>query len=114
MNSARHWNRRRDLLPADEGIALRTELRVAQKQLAPFRGLAPALEHMPIDQRPAVEIVVDVAGEDEAVHQRRPEEQLLEAPQRPEPDQIAAAEAYEVLPDMEPPVFPCRVDVADE
>src|SRR5437762_5759064 len=35
----------------DDRMPLGTELGVAEKQLAPFGGLAPALEHPPIDQR---------------------------------------------------------------
>ena len=94
--------------------ALRPHLRVSQEHLAPLRRLAPALEHAPIDQRPAVEVVVDVAREDEPVDQRRVEEQLLEALQRTEPDQIAAADADQVLADVEVPVLVRRVDVADD
>src|SRR5207245_6257225 len=73
-------------------LPLRPHRRVAQEQLSPLGAFAPALERAAVDERPAVEIVVDVARQDEAVHERRVEEQLLEALQRPEPDQIAAAD----------------------
>src|SRR5689334_22164757 len=87
------------------GLPLRTELRVAQEHLPPLGRLAPALEHAAIDERPAVEVVVDVAREDEAVDERRVEEQLLEPLQRTEPDQIAAADPDEILSDVELPVL---------
>jgi len=40
--------------------------------------------------------------------------QLLEALERTEPDQIAAADPHQVLADVEPPVLLRRVDVADD
>src|SRR5687767_8846220 len=92
-------------------LSLRTQLRVAQKQLAPRGRLAPALEHPPIDQRPAVEIVIHVARENEAVDERGMEEQLLEALQRSEPDEIPAADTDEILADVKLPVLRGGVDV---
>src|SRR5438067_7830025 len=94
--------------------ALRALLRVAKEQLPPRRRLTPALEHAPIDERPAVEIVVDVAREDEAVDERRVEEQLLKSLERTEPDQIAAADPHEIPAHTEVPVLARRVDVADD
>src|ERR1051325_6567405 len=81
----------------DRGIrrADRAQARVAQKHLAPLRRLGPALEHAAIDERPAIEIVIDLARQDEAVDQRRVEEQFLEPLQRAEPDQVAAADAHQ-------------------
>ena len=95
-------------------MALRPHLRVSKEHLAPLRGLAPALEHPPIDQGPSIEVVVDVARQDEPVDERGVEEQLLEALERTEPDQIAAADADEVLADVELPVLVRRVDVAGD
>src|ERR1700689_431430 len=51
-------------------LALRTQLSVTQKQASPVGRLRPAFEDTAIDERPAVEIVVDVAREDEAVDER--------------------------------------------
>src|SRR6516162_439392 len=79
--------------------------RVPQEHLAPRGRLAPALEHAAVEKRPAVEVMIDVAGQDEAVDERRPEEQILEALQRTEPDQVAAADAHEVLAHVELPVL---------
>src|SRR5207237_4408410 len=93
---------------------LRAVLRVAQEQLAPRSGFAPALEHAAIDQRPAIEVVVDVAREDEAVDERRAEEQLLEFLERTEPDQIAAADPHQILADVEVPALARRIRVADD
>src|SRR6266545_6278952 len=95
-------------------IALGADLRVPQKHLAPFGRFTPALEHAPIDERPAVEIMVHIAGQNEAVDERRVEEQLLEALQRPEPDQVATADAYEVLADVKVPVLRRGVHIADD
>src|SRR5689334_16761228 len=95
-------------------LTLRSHRRVAQEHLPPLRRLAPALEDTAVDQRPAIEVVIDVAGENEAVDQRRVEEQLLEPLQGTEPDQVAAADAYEVLADVKVPVLGCRVAVADD
>ena len=58
--------------------------------------------------------MVHVAREDEPVHERRVEEQLLEPFQRPEPDQIAAADADQIPADVKMPVLLCGVDVADD
>ena len=54
------------------------------------------------------------AGQGEAVDQRRVEEQLLEALERAEPEQDAAADAHQVLADGELPVRLRRVDVAHQ
>src|SRR5262249_57061065 len=99
---------------AGRGRGLRAVLRIAKKQLAPRRRFAPALEDAAIDQRPAVEVVIDVAGEDEPVDQRGVEEQLLKLLQRPEPDQIAAADAHQVLADGEVPVLARGGGIADD
>src|SRR5262249_1179973 len=64
----------------------RAFLGVAEEHLAPFRGFAPAFEHAAVDERPAVEVVVHVAREDESVHERRVKEQFLEALERAEPN----------------------------
>ena len=56
-------------------LPLRPHLRVAEKQLPPAGRLAPAFERTPIDERPAVEVVIHVAREDEAVDERRVEEE---------------------------------------
>ena len=58
--------------------ALRPHLRVAQEKLAPRRLFAPSLEYPPIEERPATEVVIDLAGQDEPVDHRRMKEQLLE------------------------------------
>src|SRR6202795_206467 len=68
--------------------ALRAHLRVAEEELSPRRGLAPVRERAAVEEGPAVVVVVEVAGENEAVDERRMKEQVLEALQRPEPDQI--------------------------
>src|SRR5438552_6172263 len=91
-------NRGGGLRPGDERLALGAEPGVAQEQLPPAGGLAPAFEPAAIDQRPAIEVVIHVAGEDEAVDERRAEEQLLEAPERPETDQIAPGNPHDDLP----------------
>src|SRR3990172_2445297 len=98
----------------DRRLALRPHLRVAEKQPAPMCRLAPALEGAPIDERPPVKVVVEVARENEAVHQRRVKEQLLKTLQRTEPDEIPAAEADQVLAHVEAPVLPRRVGVPDD
>src|SRR5438093_3755672 len=105
-------NRDGGLRPGDERLALGAEPGVAQEQLAPAGGLAPAFEPAAIDQRPAIEVVIHVAGKDEPVHEWCAEEQLLEAPQRPEPDQITAGNANEVLPDVKAPVLVRSIDLA--
>src|SRR3989442_7963609 len=87
MDSRRGGNGCFDRRPDVYRRPLRARLRVAQEQMAPFRGFAPALENAAVDQRPAVEIVIHVARQDEAVHERRMEEQLLKALERAEPDQ---------------------------
>src|SRR5262249_6309442 len=92
--------------------SLRTHLSIAQEQLAPLGRLAAALAYAAIDERPAVEVVIHVAREDEPVHQRRVEEQLLESLQRSEPDQIAAPYPHEIFSDVELPVLLRDVDVA--
>src|SRR5688572_31437801 len=65
MNSDGGRRRRGRELAGDGGLALRPHLSVAQKHLPPGSALAPALEHAAIDQRPPVEVVIHVAGEDE-------------------------------------------------
>src|ERR1700686_1703280 len=52
--------------------------RILEKEPPPRGPVAPSLERAAIQEGPAIKIVVEVAGEDEAVDQRRPEEQLLE------------------------------------
>src|SRR5215831_12734335 len=79
----------------DRRLALGAHLGVAKKELAPRRRLAPPFERAAVDERPAVEVVVDVAREDEAVDERRVEEQLLKPLERAEPDQVAAPHADE-------------------
>src|SRR5260370_33211193 len=68
-------------------LPLWTCLSVSQEHLAPRSGLAPALEDAPIDQRPPVEVVIHVARQDEAIDERRVNEQLLQTLQLAEPDQ---------------------------
>src|SRR4051812_36388171 len=92
-------------------LPLRSELRVAQEHLSPRRGLTPAFEDAPIDERPAVEVVIDVAGENESVDQRRMEKQFLKPLERSEPDQVAAGHADKVLADVKMPVLVGGVDV---
>src|SRR5262249_57079562 len=86
---------------------------VTKERGPPPGRLEPSFEDTPIDERPAIEVVVDVACENEPVDERSVEEQLLEPLQRPEPDQIAATDANEVLADMKMPILLCRVDIAD-
>src|SRR6516162_5449322 len=92
-------------------LALGTHLCVSEEHLAPRGGLAPALEHPAVDERPPVEIVVHVACEDEAVDERRVKEQLLKPLQRPEPDEIAPTHAHEIFADVESPVLVRGVEV---
>src|SRR5712692_1768941 len=75
MDSARSGNGRFDRGDNGNRRALRAHVRVAQEHLAPLGRLAPALEDTAINEGPAVEVVIDVAGEDEAVDERRVEEQ---------------------------------------
>src|SRR5687768_8056551 len=75
MDSRRHGHRRLDVRQ-ERRLPLRTPLRVAQEELPPRGRLAPSLEDAPIDERPAVEVVVHVAREDEPVDERCMEEQL--------------------------------------
>src|SRR4051812_34755770 len=63
---------------------LRPVFGVLQEQLSPFSRLAPPLEDATVDERPPVEIMIDIAREDETVHERRMEKQLLKPLQRPE------------------------------
>src|SRR5215475_13943531 len=113
MYARRGRNGRRDRCGRGQiRLSLRPHLRVTQEHLAPLGGLAPAFEHAAIDERPAVEIVIDVAGEDEAVDERRAEKQLLEPLERTKPDEIPTADAHEVLADVEMPVLARRVGVA--
>src|SRR5262245_52667899 len=93
------------------GLALRTLLRVSQEQLSPRRPLGPLLERFSIERRPAIEVVIDLAREHEAVHERRVEKEILERFERTEPDQIAADRANQVLADLEAPALVGRVDV---
>src|SRR6516164_399755 len=52
---------------------LRPEPRVLEKQLSPGRLFRPALEDPAIEEGPAVEVVVDLARQDEPVDERRVE-----------------------------------------
>ena len=58
--------------------------------------------------------MIEIARQDEAVDERCVEEQPLEPLQRAEPDQIAAADAHEILPDMEAPVLIRGVAIAGD
>src|SRR5262249_10881373 len=56
---------------------------------SPPRGLhLPCLEGVPVLEGPAIVVVVDLAREDERVHQRRVEEDLLNALQRAKPEDV--------------------------
>src|SRR5439155_21480643 len=114
VDSRRGGNGCFDRGPYVDERSLRPHLRVTKEHLAPRGRLAPALEHAAIDERPAVEVVVHVAREDEPVHERRMKEKLLEPFQRPGPDQVAAADAHEILADVKVPVLVRGVDVADD
>src|ERR1700686_5318919 len=92
---------------------LRAHPRVAQEELSPRAILAPPLERAAIDERPAVKIVIDLTREDEAIDERRVEEQLLKALQRAEPDQIAAADPNQILADVKMPVLVGDIAIAN-
>ena len=89
-------------------------LGVAEEQLPPFGLFRPSLERPAVEQRPAIQIVVDLAGQDEAVDERGVEKQLLEPLERTEPDQVAAAEPHQVLADVKMPVLLRHFRVADD
>src|ERR1700730_15680908 len=77
-----NWRERRDARPVGRDHrwgTLRAHPRVAQEELPPRGLLAPPLEHAAIDERPAVKIVIDLTRENEAIDERRVEEQLLKA-----------------------------------
>ena len=93
--------------------ALGTHPRVAQKQLAPVGFFRPSLERPPIEQRPPIQVVVDLAGQDEAVDERGVKKQLLEPLEGTEPDQVAAAQPHQVLADVKMPVLLRHFGVAD-
>src|SRR5262249_54914892 len=93
--------------------SLRAHLRVPQEQLAPLRALAPSLERPSVEHRPPIEIVIDLARQDEPVDERRVEEQLLESFERTEPNQITARQAYEILAHMKLPVFARGICIPD-
>src|SRR6185369_3514561 len=114
MNACRKRRRRFRKSGLDGRLTLRPHLRVAEKQLPPLGRLAPALEHAPIDERPAIKVVVHVARENEAVDERRVEEQLLEPLERTKPDEIPAADADQILADVKLPVLVGGIDIADD
>src|SRR5947208_2179312 len=95
-------------------LPLRADGGVAEEHLSPFSRLAPALEDTAVDERPSVEIVVHVAGQDKSIDERGVEEQLLKSLQRTEPDQVAAADPHQVLADVEMPVLFRGIAVADD
>src|SRR5439155_15031526 len=87
---------------------------VAQEELPPLGVVAPVLECPAIDQRPPIEVVVDLTRENEAIDERRAKEQLLEPFKGAKPDQVAPAEPHQILADVEVPVFVGDVSVSDE
>src|SRR5579872_4113432 len=99
-------------LGAERWRALGTERGVAEKHATPLGRFRPALEHPSIDQRPAVEVVIHITREDEAVDERGVEKEFLKAFERAEPDEIAAAKSNEILADVKVPVLFRRVGVA--
>src|SRR5581483_10119799 len=58
VNSGRGGNGRARLGARQRRLGLRAHLRVAEEQLPPLGRLAPPLEDAAVDQRPAVEVVV--------------------------------------------------------
>src|SRR5260221_6622137 len=77
---------------------------VLLEEAAPRRLALPALEDLAILARPAVVVVIQLAAEDEHVHEGGVEEELLKALHRAEPHHVADL-ARRVVADGKPPAL---------
>src|SRR5205823_12134255 len=92
------------LLGRDLRDALALTALVGGEEVAPRGVLLPRLEGALVLERPAIIVVVRLAAEDERVHQRRMEEDLLEALHGAEPHQVADHRRA-VVADLEAPAL---------